>query len=98
MSARPSNRQPGIRRRHRPGPAARAVRRLARRGAHRRSAAVIALVAPRPTTTAPRLIDYYDLGQATYAMMLAAADLGIGYPPTARCAPSPSRTAARWAR
>jgi nitroreductase len=53
---------------------------------------------PRPTTTAPRLIDYYDLGQATYAMMLAAADLGIGYPPTARCAPSPSRTAARWAR
>src|ERR1700760_4577975 len=27
---------------------------------------------------APRLIDYYDLGQATYAMALAAADLGIG--------------------
>ena len=25
-----------------------------------------------------RLIDYYDLGQATYAMALAAADLGIG--------------------
>ncbi len=25
-----------------------------------------------------RLVDTYDLGQATYAMMIAAADLGIG--------------------
>ena len=25
-----------------------------------------------------RLVDYYDLGQATYAMMITAADLGIG--------------------
>lgn len=25
-----------------------------------------------------KIVDRYDLGQATYAMMLAAADLGIG--------------------
>ncbi|MEV4622315.1 nitroreductase family protein [Asanoa sp. NPDC049573] len=38
------------------------------------AAAAIALVLPEPS--AP--LDLYDLGQATYAMMLAAADLGIG--------------------
>ena len=62
------------------------------------AAAAIALVVPQADDDRTRLIDYYDLGQATYAMMLAGADLGIGYPPTARCAPWPSRTAARWAR
>jgi nitroreductase len=42
------------------------------------AAAAIALVAPEPAEERTRLIDQYDLGQATYAMMLAAADLGIG--------------------
>ena len=40
--------------------------------------AAIALVVPRADDERTRLIDYYDLGQATYAMALAAADLGIG--------------------
>jgi Nitroreductase len=93
------------------------------------AAAAIALVVPQADDDRTRLLNYYDLGQATYAMALAAADLGIGTghssvgdqdrparssacqptamwpsswalatPPTARCAPSPSRTAARWAR
>ena len=42
------------------------------------AAAAVALVAPEPAEERTRLIDQYDLGQATYAMMLAAADLGIG--------------------
>jgi nitroreductase len=42
------------------------------------AAAAIAVVAPEPADDRTQLIDYYDLGQATYAMMLAAADLGIG--------------------
>jgi nitroreductase len=42
------------------------------------AAAAIALVIPQADDERTRLIDYYDLGQATYAMMLAAADLGIG--------------------
>jgi nitroreductase len=42
------------------------------------AAAAIALVVPRTDDDRTRLIDYYDLGQATFAMMLAAADLGIG--------------------
>jgi nitroreductase len=42
------------------------------------AAAAIALVLPEPTDERMRVIDQYDLGQATYAMMLAAADLGIG--------------------
>jgi nitroreductase len=42
------------------------------------AAAAIALVVPQSDDDRTRLIDYYDLGQATYAMMLAAADLGIG--------------------
>ena len=42
------------------------------------AAAAIAMVIPQAEDDRTRLIDYYDLGQATYAMMLAAADLGIG--------------------
>lgn len=42
------------------------------------AAAAIALVVPATDDDRTRLIDYYDLGQATYAMALAAADLGIG--------------------
>jgi nitroreductase len=42
------------------------------------AAAAIALVVPQADDDRTRLIDYYDLGQATYAMMLAAADLGLG--------------------
>ena len=42
------------------------------------AAAAIALVLPEPADDRSRIIDQYDLGQATYAMMLAAADLGIG--------------------
>ena len=40
--------------------------------------AAIALVVPVPADDRTRVVDQYDLGQATYAMMLAAADLGIG--------------------
>ena len=42
------------------------------------AAAAIALVTPKTEDDRTRLLDYYDLGQATYAMALAAADLGIG--------------------
>jgi nitroreductase len=42
------------------------------------SAATIALVLPVVDDDRTRIVDQYDLGQATYAMMLAAADLGIG--------------------
>ena len=42
------------------------------------AAAAIALVVPATDDERTRLLDYYDLGQATYAMALAAADLGIG--------------------
>ena len=42
------------------------------------AAAAIAIVVPQADDDRTRLIDYYDLGQATYAMMLAAADLGLG--------------------
>jgi nitroreductase len=42
------------------------------------AAAAIALVVPVTEDDHTRLVDYYDLGQATFAMMLAAADLGIG--------------------
>ena len=42
------------------------------------SAATIVLILPEPETERYRLIDQYDLGQATMAMMLAATDLGIG--------------------
>src|SRR4051794_8015740 len=40
--------------------------------------AAIALVAPVPPDERRRLLDQYDLGQATMAMMLAATELGIG--------------------
>ena len=40
--------------------------------------AAIVLVLPEPESERYRLIDQYDLGQATMAMMLAATDLGIG--------------------
>jgi nitroreductase len=43
-----------------------------------RSAATIALVAPVAADPGHRDQVQYDLGQATMAMMLAAADLGIG--------------------
>jgi nitroreductase len=42
------------------------------------AAAAIALILPHPADERMKLTDRYDLGQATYAMMLAAADLGIG--------------------
>ena len=42
------------------------------------SAATIVLVLSEPESERYRLIDQYDLGQATMAMMLTATDLGIG--------------------
>jgi nitroreductase len=42
------------------------------------AAAAIVLVVPAPESDRFRVLDQYDLGQATMAMMLAAADLGIG--------------------
>lgn len=42
------------------------------------SAAAIVLVLPEPENDRYRLMDQYDLGQATMLMMLVAADLGIG--------------------
>jgi nitroreductase len=42
------------------------------------AAAAIALIVPATDDDRTRLLDYYDLGQATYAIALAAADLGIG--------------------
>ena len=40
--------------------------------------AAIALVVPEPADDRTHVIDQYDLGQATLAMAVAAADLGIG--------------------
>ena len=42
------------------------------------AAAAIALVLPQPADERTKVVDQYDLGQATYAIMLAAADLGVG--------------------
>jgi nitroreductase len=42
------------------------------------AAAAIALVAPQPEDERQAGLLQYDLGQATYAMTVAAADLGIG--------------------
>ena len=42
------------------------------------AAAAIALVIPQPEDERSKVVDQYDLGQATYAMMLAATDLGVG--------------------
>lgn len=40
--------------------------------------AAIALIVPEPPDERTRLIDQYDLGQATMAMTIAATGLGIG--------------------
>jgi len=40
--------------------------------------AAIALVVPEPPDERTKLIDQYDLGQATMAMTIAATELGIG--------------------
>lgn len=40
--------------------------------------AAIALVVPEPPDERTKIIDQYDLGQATTAMTIAATDLGIG--------------------
>lgn len=40
--------------------------------------AAIALVVPVPPDERRKVTDQYDVGQATMAMMIAAADLGIG--------------------
>ena len=42
------------------------------------AAAAIALVLPNTEDERTRLTDRYDLGQATFAILIAAADLGIG--------------------
>jgi nitroreductase len=42
------------------------------------AAAAIAIVAPEPQDDRQSALLQYDLGQATYAMTVAAADLGIG--------------------
>jgi nitroreductase len=42
------------------------------------AAAAIVLVLPEPDAERYLVIDQYDLGQATMAMLLAATDLGIG--------------------
>jgi nitroreductase len=42
------------------------------------AAAAIVLVVPEPPDERRKVVDQYDLGQATMAMMIAAADLGIG--------------------
>jgi nitroreductase len=42
------------------------------------AAAAIALIVPEPPDERTKLIDQYDLGQATMAMTIAATDLGIG--------------------
>jgi nitroreductase len=42
------------------------------------AAAAIVMLLPEPEAERYRVIDQYDLGQATMAMMLAAADQGIG--------------------
>jgi nitroreductase len=42
------------------------------------AAAAIALILPQSADEHTKVVDQYDLGQATYAIMLAATDLGIG--------------------
>lgn len=42
------------------------------------SAATICFILKNPDDERMRVVDQYDLGQATYAMMIIAADLGIG--------------------
>jgi len=40
--------------------------------------AAIAMVVPEPPDERRKVVDQYDVGQATMAMMIAATDLGIG--------------------
>jgi nitroreductase len=42
------------------------------------AAAAIAIVAPEPRDGGQSALVHYDLGQATYAMTVVAADLGVG--------------------
>ena len=42
------------------------------------AAAAIAIVVPEPPDERRLVVDQYDVGQATMAMMIAATDLGIG--------------------
>ncbi|GAA2357530.1 nitroreductase family protein [Dactylosporangium salmoneum] len=42
------------------------------------AAAAVALVVPAAGDERTRLVDQFDLGQAAFAILLAAADLGIG--------------------
>jgi nitroreductase len=42
------------------------------------AAAAIVLVVPEPPDERRKVVDQYDAGQATMAMMIAATDLGIG--------------------
>jgi nitroreductase len=42
------------------------------------AAAALALVIPQYDDDHARLVSYYDLGQATYAIMLAATGVGVG--------------------
>jgi nitroreductase len=42
------------------------------------AAAAIVLVVPEPPDERRKVVDQYDVGQATMAMMIAATDLGIG--------------------
>src|ERR1700727_3504697 len=42
------------------------------------AAAAIALILPQPADERSKVVDQYDLGQATYAIMLAAGDPGGG--------------------
>jgi nitroreductase len=42
------------------------------------AAAAIAIVAPKPQDGQQAALLHFDLGQATYAMTVAAADLGVG--------------------
>lgn len=42
------------------------------------AAAAVAIIAPVPAGERQTATTYYDLGQATVSMMIAAADLGIG--------------------
>src|ERR1700749_4239483 len=42
------------------------------------AAAAIALIPPRPEDERMKVVAQYDLGQAPYASMVTAADMGIG--------------------